>query len=189
MQLLPWPAYLQDMLPVEHVWDLVCRRLARDSCPAASKDEFLLRIQNQNSHSLSRRRNCSSSTVVQERDCLRRRRIVRQNMYSTVPQLTQIVNQGSSQQISAQTMRIELQRIGKHSRLPMRKPLISVRNAKSHLQWFWERKHWTSEEWKRVMWWDESRIPYFALMEYSLMRIPLSHLALLALCKGLVGVS
>ncbi|GFT82473.1 transposable element Tcb1 transposase [Trichonephila clavipes] len=33
------------MSPIEHVWDLVCRRLARDPRPGASKDEFLLRIQ------------------------------------------------------------------------------------------------------------------------------------------------
>ncbi|GFX41422.1 transposable element Tc1 transposase [Trichonephila clavipes] len=33
------------MSPIEHVWDLVGRRLARDPRPAASKDELLLRIQ------------------------------------------------------------------------------------------------------------------------------------------------
>ncbi|GFW26722.1 hypothetical protein TNCV_2851121 [Trichonephila clavipes] len=41
MQLLPWPAYSL----IEHVWDLVGRRLARYPRPAASKDELLLRIQ------------------------------------------------------------------------------------------------------------------------------------------------
>ncbi|GFW67291.1 hypothetical protein TNCV_3337921 [Trichonephila clavipes] len=45
MQLLPWPAYSSDMSPIEHVWDLVGLRLARDPRPAASKDELLLRIQ------------------------------------------------------------------------------------------------------------------------------------------------
>ncbi|GFT28696.1 hypothetical protein TNCV_4832541 [Trichonephila clavipes] len=44
MQLLPWPAYSPDMSPIEHVWDLVCRRLARDPRTAASKDDLLLRI-------------------------------------------------------------------------------------------------------------------------------------------------
>ncbi|GFV70352.1 hypothetical protein TNCV_4797711 [Trichonephila clavipes] len=43
MQLLPWSGYSPDMLPIEHVWDLVGRRLARD--PRPSKDEFFLRIQ------------------------------------------------------------------------------------------------------------------------------------------------
>ncbi|GFY08357.1 transposable element Tcb2 transposase [Trichonephila clavipes] len=45
MQLLPWPAYSPDMSPIEHVWNLVGWRLARDPRPAASKDELLLRIQ------------------------------------------------------------------------------------------------------------------------------------------------
>ncbi|GFW68363.1 transposable element Tcb2 transposase [Trichonephila clavipes] len=38
-------AYSPDMSTIEHVWDLVGRRLARDPRPAASKDELLLRIQ------------------------------------------------------------------------------------------------------------------------------------------------
>ncbi|GFV37902.1 putative mariner transposase [Trichonephila clavipes] len=37
MQLLPLPAYSPDVSPIEHVWDLVGRRLALDPCPAASK--------------------------------------------------------------------------------------------------------------------------------------------------------
>ncbi|GFU28784.1 transposable element Tc3 transposase [Trichonephila clavipes] len=44
MQLLPWPAYSSDMLPIEQVRELVGWRLIRDPRPAASKDEILLRI-------------------------------------------------------------------------------------------------------------------------------------------------
>ncbi|PRD35292.1 UNVERIFIED_CONTAM: Transposable element Tcb1 transposase [Trichonephila clavipes] len=44
-QLLSRPAYSPDMLPIEHVCDLVDRRLTRKPCPAASKDELLLRMQ------------------------------------------------------------------------------------------------------------------------------------------------
>ncbi|GFT25643.1 uncharacterized protein TNCV_1965531 [Trichonephila clavipes] len=40
IQLLPWPAYSPDMSLIEHVWDLVAQRLARDACTAASKDEL-----------------------------------------------------------------------------------------------------------------------------------------------------
>ncbi|GFS62340.1 transposable element Tcb2 transposase [Trichonephila clavipes] len=42
MQLPPWPAYIS---PIQHVWDLVGRHVARDSCPEVSKGEPLLRIQ------------------------------------------------------------------------------------------------------------------------------------------------
>ncbi|GFX75828.1 transposable element Tcb2 transposase [Trichonephila clavipes] len=45
VQLLPWPAYSPDMSPIEHVWDIVGRRLARDLRPVTSTDELWLRIQ------------------------------------------------------------------------------------------------------------------------------------------------
>ncbi|GFW70709.1 transposable element Tcb2 transposase [Trichonephila clavipes] len=45
MQLPPWHAFSPDVSPIEHVWDLVGRHLARDPRPAALKDELLLRIQ------------------------------------------------------------------------------------------------------------------------------------------------
>ena len=45
MQCLPWPVYSRDMLPIEHVWDLVGWRVTRDPHLATSKDEFWLCIQ------------------------------------------------------------------------------------------------------------------------------------------------
>ncbi|GFX05480.1 transposable element Tcb2 transposase [Trichonephila clavipes] len=45
VQLLPWPAYSPDMSPIEHEWDIVGRRIARDIRPVASTDELWLRIQ------------------------------------------------------------------------------------------------------------------------------------------------
>ncbi|GFT28908.1 hypothetical protein TNCV_3585961 [Trichonephila clavipes] len=45
MQRLPWPAYLTDMSPIEHVWNLVGRHLACDPRLVASKNELLLRMQ------------------------------------------------------------------------------------------------------------------------------------------------
>ncbi|GFU54219.1 transposable element Tcb2 transposase [Trichonephila clavipes] len=45
VQLLPWPAYSPDMSPIEHVWDIVGGRLARDLRPVILTDELWLRIQ------------------------------------------------------------------------------------------------------------------------------------------------
>ncbi|GFX16723.1 transposable element Tcb1 transposase [Trichonephila clavipes] len=45
MQLLPWPVYLPDIPPIEHVWDLVDRCLTRDPRLETSKDELLLGIE------------------------------------------------------------------------------------------------------------------------------------------------
>ncbi|GFY22403.1 hypothetical protein TNCV_2176641 [Trichonephila clavipes] len=44
MQNLPWSAYSPDMSHIEHVWDLIRQRLARDLSPAASKEKLLVRI-------------------------------------------------------------------------------------------------------------------------------------------------
>ncbi|GFY36307.1 hypothetical protein TNCV_3450101 [Trichonephila clavipes] len=38
-----------------------------------------------------------------------------------------------------------------HSRVPVRDPLSSPRNAKFRLQWCRESRHWTSENWKRIL--------------------------------------
>ncbi|GFU90128.1 hypothetical protein TNCV_2464701 [Trichonephila clavipes] len=51
-------------------------------------------------------------------------------MDSSVLQLTQIVSQDSSQQISARTMSRDFQRITVQSREPVKKLLISAWNAK-----------------------------------------------------------
>ncbi|GFV38888.1 transposable element Tcb1 transposase [Trichonephila clavipes] len=44
MQLFPWSAYSPEVSPIELMWDLVGRSLARDPCTAASKDELLMRL-------------------------------------------------------------------------------------------------------------------------------------------------
>ncbi|GFT58294.1 hypothetical protein TNCV_2118101 [Trichonephila clavipes] len=81
MQLLSWPAFLTDMLPMEHMWDLVSRRIDSDPRPAASKDELLQRIKAirnsvpqediQNLTSWRRSKRHMSGTVKQERICTR----------------------------------------------------------------------------------------------------------------------
>ena len=45
MQYLPWPAYSPDMLPIEHVWDLIGLYLAPDLRPAALKHKLWLCMQ------------------------------------------------------------------------------------------------------------------------------------------------
>ncbi|GFV01437.1 transposable element Tcb2 transposase [Trichonephila clavipes] len=45
IEIFPRSAYSSDMSPIEHVWDSVGRRLARDLRPVASKYELLLRMQ------------------------------------------------------------------------------------------------------------------------------------------------
>ena len=43
-----------------------------------------------------------------------------------------------------------------HGRAAADKPKITMRNAKSRLEWCKARSNWTLEQWKRVIWSDES---------------------------------
>ena len=47
--------------------------------------------------------------------------------------------------------------MGFDGRAAAHKPKITMRNAKRRLEWCQACRHWTLEEWKRVLWSDESR--------------------------------
>ena len=51
--------------------------------------------------------------------------------------------------------------MGLNSCVALRKPLISEANQKKRLQFAREHKDWTLEQWKKVMWSDESRFTLF----------------------------
>ena len=45
VSLLPWPAHLPDMSPIEHIWDMIGRPLIRQGPPAPTLDALWTRIQ------------------------------------------------------------------------------------------------------------------------------------------------
>ncbi|CAI9553627.1 unnamed protein product, partial [Staurois parvus] len=47
--------------------------------------------------------------------------------------------------------------MGFHGRAAASKPYITKCNAKLRMQWCKARRHWTLEQWRRVLWSDESR--------------------------------
>jgi transposase len=55
------------------------------------------------------------------------------------------------------TVHRELREMGFHVPVATHKPNISPVNAKHCLKWCKERCHWTADNWKRVIWGDESR--------------------------------
>jgi hypothetical protein len=59
----------------------------------------------------------------------------------------------------ARTMTVcrELGRMGFHGQAAAHKPNISPMNTKRRLKWCKERSHWTVDNWKCVIWRDESR--------------------------------
>ena len=51
----------------------------------------------------------------------------------------------------------ELHEMGFHGRAAAHKPKITLSNAKRRLEWCKAPRHQTIEQWKRVLWSDESR--------------------------------
>ena len=51
--------------------------------------------------------------------------------------------------------------MGYHSRIALRKPYISESNRHFRLKWSCERRLWTINDWKNVIWSDESRFTLF----------------------------
>ncbi|KAF7659613.1 hypothetical protein LDENG_00295490 [Lucifuga dentata] len=66
-----------------------------------------------------------------------------------------------SKSISTRTMQRELKGLGLNNCVALRKPLISQANQKKSFQFAREHKDWTLEQWKKLMWSDESRFTLF----------------------------
>lgn len=60
--------------------------------------------------------------------------------------------------ISAQTVRRRLASVGLHGRIARRKPRLTENHKKMRLLWAKKYRHWTIDDWAKVMWSDESNI-------------------------------
>ena len=63
--------------------------------------------------------------------------------------------------ISIQTIRHELAKEGVHSCIPRPKPLISDVNKEKRLSWALDHEDWTVEDFKKIVWSDESTYTQF----------------------------
>ncbi|ROL51094.1 Transposable element Tc1 transposase [Anabarilius grahami] len=76
---------------------------------------------------------------------------------ATVAQIAQEVNAGSDRKVSEYTVHRSLLRIGLHSHRPVRVPMLTPVHRRKRQQWAREHPNWTTEQWKKVAWSDESR--------------------------------
>ena len=63
--------------------------------------------------------------------------------------------------MSDRTVRRRLVAAGLRARIPRKKPFLNVLQRKKRLQWAKEHVSWTHEQWKKVIWSDETRISIF----------------------------
>jgi len=85
----------------------------------------------------------------------------KRNRRLTSVDITQIVNISRPIKLSVTTVKRRLQEAGLNGRIAARKPLLSSKNKKKRLTWAFEHKDWTVEQWKNVMWTDESKFDIF----------------------------
>ena len=84
-------------------------------------------------------------------------KVVRENRWSTLGNITTEFNKDNKDHISSTTIRRRLNEYGFRSRIPARKPLISENNRKKRLVYYNLYKSWSLFQWTQVIWSDESR--------------------------------
>lgn len=78
-----------------------------------------------------------------------------------VPDITAEVNKTFKNPISESTVRRRLKEKGIYGRVAVKKPLLRPANVKKRFQWAKEHKKWTIDQWRKVLWSDESKFEIF----------------------------
>jgi len=83
------------------------------------------------------------------------------NRKLTAPEIQSRFNQNHEYQISVTTVKNRLHKAGLWGRVSIKKPLFRRGNKAKRLQWAQNHKDWTIEDWKQVLWTDESKFEIF----------------------------
>jgi len=73
-------------------------------------------------------------------------------------EVTQNINSIISEPVSTQTVRNVLKKSGMKACVKKKKPFLTTHQKKLCLEFALKHKEWTVEDWKRVIWSDESKI-------------------------------
>lgn len=96
-----------------------------------------------------------------KRDDNRLLEISKSNRFKTAPDLRVEINQSLVAPISLTTVKRRLREKGLIGRVAVKKPLLRPVNKKKRLQFAKEHKNWTIDDWKNVLWTDESKFELF----------------------------
>ena len=73
-------------------------------------------------------------------------------------QVTQILQQVTDQSLTSQTTRNHLKRAGMKAMVKAKRPLLTKKHRKERLDFTLAHQDWTVEDWKTVVWSDETKI-------------------------------
>ena len=79
----------------------------------------------------------------------------------TSSDLTRQLNAAHRSNVSKSTVKRRLKEAGLRGCVAVRKPLLRPQNRRKRLQWAKEHASWTVQQWKRVLWTDESKFEVF----------------------------
>lgn len=126
--------------------------------PKSTIDSFLRKYKQTQSHKNKQR--SGRPKLIDERGERQLHRLVKGNRRLSLLNLTAKYNAGEAQ-ASTSTIRRSLHSLGYYGRSCAKKPLITSLNRKRRLKWCMERRNWTQEQWRSVIWSDESRFTLF----------------------------
>jgi transposase len=85
----------------------------------------------------------------------------RKNRRYTLKQIKAAWEKKSKTSVSGRTIRRRLHDVGLHSCIARKKPLLTDDHMANRLAWALEHRHWTVNQWRRVLWSDESTFSQF----------------------------
>lgn len=85
----------------------------------------------------------------------------KRNRFKTAPEIRAEVNRSLAEPISVNTVKRRLRDKGYLGRVSVKKPLLRSQNKVKRLLFAQKHKDWTLEQWKSVLWTDESKFEIF----------------------------
>lgn len=85
-------------------------------------------------------------------------RLITSGKVDTATQATKMLQNTSSGTFSVSTMRRKLKSVGLKSMVKKKRPILSARHRRERLDFAQAHEHWTLEDWKKVVWSDETKI-------------------------------
>jgi hypothetical protein len=88
-------------------------------------------------------------------------RLLSSGQVDTAPQLAHHLQELKGRPVSAQTVCHSLRLMGMRAVAKVKKPLLKPHHKRARMEFAEKYLHWTMEDWKRVIWSDETKINRF----------------------------
>ncbi|EFN86619.1 Transposable element Tc1 transposase, partial [Harpegnathos saltator] len=108
--------------------------------------------------SVKRRSGCNTTLIDRDRRILKR---IMAKQYKTTAAKVAEFNSHLNNPVSTKTVRRELHKSNIYGKATISKPFITDANAKLRKKWCHDHKTWTIDDWKNIVWSDESSFTLF----------------------------